>query len=448
MRLSQWRIAWGEPTLHWVRMKKLRLFALSFSCFATLASAEVKTMTLRQAVDLALAQNPDVLIARLDQQKARGQVTIQRDPFVPKVFAGSGVAYTNGFPATIDGSAPSILQARANMAIFNRPQSYLVAQAEENVRGAGAETARRQEEVVYRVMTLWLDAEQAARSLEAAQRQSLNLVKVRELMEQRVAEGRELAIEGKKANLAVLRADQAAETMALNLVSTETSLAILLGLNPGDRVHAAAGERDPIEVPVSEDASIEQALMTSNELKALESSMQSKMLEVKSYQAERLPKINLLAQYSLLGKFNNYEEFFRSFQRHNGQIGASIEIPVLVGHAASAQRSAAETEIAKLRIEVGRTRSRITADLRNAYQNLKRADAAREVARADLDVAREELNIDLALMDEGRLPLARVEAARATENEKWLAYYDTQHTAELARINVLRHTGSLAASIR
>ncbi|MEQ1886391.1 MAG: TolC family protein [Bryobacteraceae bacterium] len=429
-------------------MKKLRLFALSFSCFATLASAEVKTMTLRQAVDLALAQNPDVLIARLDQQKARGQVTIQRDPFVPKVFAGSGVAYTNGFPATIDGSAPSILQARANMAIFNRPQSYLVAQAEENVRGAGAETARRQEEVVYRVMTLWLDAEQAARSLEAAQRQSLNLVKVRELMEQRVAEGRELAIEGKKANLAVLRADQAAETMALNLVSTETSLAILLGLNPGDRVHAAAGERDPIEVPVSEDASIEQALMTSNELKALESSMQSKMLEVKSYQAERLPKINLLAQYSLLGKFNNYEEFFRSFQRHNGQIGASIEIPVLVGHAASAQRSAAETEIAKLRIEVGRTRSRITADLRNAYQNLKRADAAREVARADLDVAREELNIDLALMDEGRLPLARVEAARATENEKWLAYYDTQHTAELARINVLRHTGSLAASIR
>ena len=178
-------------------MKKHSILALSFVCVAVAASAEIKTMTLRQAVDTALAQNPDVLIARIDQQKARGQVTLQRDPFVPKVFAGSGVAYTNGFPATIDGSAPSIVQARATMAIFNRPQNYLVAQAEENVRGAGADTARRQEEIVYRVITLWLDAEQAARSLEAAQRQSANLVKVRELMEQRVAEGRELAIEAK-----------------------------------------------------------------------------------------------------------------------------------------------------------------------------------------------------------------------------------------------------------
>jgi outer membrane protein len=428
-------------------MKKLSTFALILTCLAAAASAEVKTMTLRQAVDMALAQNPDVLLARLDQQKARGQVTIQRDPFVPKVYAGSGVAYTNGFPATIDGSAPSIVQARASMAIFNRPQSYLVAQAQESARGAGAETARRQDEVVYRVTTLFLDAEQAARSLEAAQRQSANLLKVRELMEQRVSEGRELPIESKKANLAVLRANQATDSLTLNLMNAETSLGLLLGLNPGDRVHPAPGEREAIDVPLSEDASIEEALASNNELKALESNMQAKMLEVKSYQAERLPKINLLAQYSLLGKFNNYEEFFRKFQRHNGQIGASIELPLLVGRAASAQRSQAELEIAKLRIEVTRTRSRITADLRSAYQEVKRADASRDVARADLDVAREELTLDLALMDEGRLPLARVEAARATENEKWLAYYDAQHAAELARINVLRYTGTLAAAI-
>lgn len=430
-------------------MKKLAVFAFLFPvALAMTASAEVRVMTLRQAVDMALAQNPDVLLARLDQQKARSQVTLMRDPFVPKVFAGSGVAYTNGFPATIDGSAPSIVQARANMAIFNRPQNYLAAQAEEGVRGAGVETARRQEEVVYRVSSLYLDAEQAARSLEAAHRQNASLLRVRELMEQRVAEGRELVIEGKKANLAVLRAKQVAESQDLNLENAETSLALLLGLGPGDRVSPAANERPPIEVLISEDASIEQALMSSNELKSLQSNIQAKQLEVKSYEAERLPRINLLAQYSLLGKFNNYEEFFRSFQRNNGQIGASIEIPIFVGHAGSAQKSQAGTEIAKLRIEVGRTRSRIAADLRIAYQNVTRADAVRDVARADLDLAREELTIDLAQMDEGRLPLARVEAARATENEKWLAYYEAQHAAELARLNVLRYTGTLEAAIR
>ena len=70
------------------------------------------------------------------------------------------------------------------------------------------------------------------------------------------------------------------------------------------------------------------------------------------------------------------------------------------------------------------------------------------MARADLDVTREELRIDLAQMDEGRLPLAVVEALRATENEKWVAYYEAQHLAEVARLNVLRQTGTLEAALR
>jgi hypothetical protein len=102
----------------------------------------------------------------------------------------------------------------------------------------------------------------------------------------------------------------------------------------------------------------------------------------------------------------------------------------------------------QLRIEVDRTRARITSDLRIAYLNLRRSDADRDVARADLDLTREELTIDLALMDEGRLPLATVEALRATENEKWLAYYEAQHAAEVARLNVLRQTGTLEVALR
>jgi outer membrane protein TolC len=33
---------------------------------------ETYTLTLRQAVDLALQQNPDLILARLDEQKASG----------------------------------------------------------------------------------------------------------------------------------------------------------------------------------------------------------------------------------------------------------------------------------------------------------------------------------------------------------------------------------------
>ena len=408
---------------------------------------EVRVLTLRQAIDLALAQNPDLLLTRLDQQKAREQVTITRDPFVPKIFAGSGAAWSTGFPSSIEGSAPSIIQVRTQMAIFNRPQSFLTAQANEDVRGAGVDVARRQEEVIYRVASLYLDAEQAARSLEAAHRQAENLLRVRELMEQRVAEGRELAIESKKANLSVLRANQHVDVLTQDLLTTESALAQALGFGPDDRARVALEERPPLLVPASEEASIEQALAGNNELKRLQSNMQSKLLEIKSYQAERLPKVNLVAQYSLFAKYN-YQDYFTKFQRNNAQLGASIEIPLLVGRSGSAQAAQAQADLAKLRIEVGRTRSRITSDLRIAYQNVRRSEEARDVARADLDVTREELTIGLAQMDEGRLPLARVEALRAMENEKWVAYYEAQHSAEVARLNVLRQAGTLEAALR
>jgi outer membrane protein len=420
----------------------LGLFLSTFSLFG-----EVRVLTLRQALDLASAQNPDVLLARLDAQKARAQVTVTRDPFRPKVFAGSGAAWSTGFPSSIEGSAPSIVQVRTQMAIFNRPQSYLTAQANEEVRGAGVDVARRQEEAVYRVASLYLDAEQAGRSLEATRRQADSLKRVQELMEQRVAEGRELAIESKKANLAVLRANQHADSLAADMMTAESNLAAALGFAPSDLARPATEERPALAVPVSEEASIEKALEGSNELKRLQSNIQSKMLEIKSYRAERLPKINLVAQYSLFAKYN-YQDYFTKFQRNNAQVGASVEIPLVVGQAASAQSAQSEADVAKLRIELDRTRTRITSDLRIAYQNLRRSESARDVARADLDLTREELTLDLAQMDEGRLPLATVEALRATENEKWLAYYEAQHNAEVARLNVLRQTGTLEIALR
>src|SRR5215470_10340198 len=85
--------------------------------------AEVHTMTLRQAVALAVRQNPDIGL--------------------PRLVVGSGLAYTNGFPMSIEGSAPSIVQARASQYLFNRPQNYAIAQAKENVRGAAMDVAAK-----------------------------------------------------------------------------------------------------------------------------------------------------------------------------------------------------------------------------------------------------------------------------------------------------------------
>ena len=134
-----------------------------------------------------------------------------------------------------------------------------------------------------------------------------------------------------------------------------------------------------------------------------------------------------MAQYSLLSKFNNYEKFFGAFQRHNVELGASFSIPILVGRSGQAAMTQAQVDIDKIRTEIGRTRSRITADLQRAYREIRRAESAQKLARADLDLARDQLTLDLTRYDEGQVTMAQVEASRAAEQEKWIAYYDTQH---------------------
>jgi len=411
------------------------------------AFAETRTLTLRQALDLALQQNPDLVIARLDQERARYAVTIAHDPFQPKVFAGSGAAYPIGFPASINGSAPSIFQVTTQMAILDRPQTYQAAQAHENLRGAEIDVSKQQDEIAFRVASLYLDAEQAARTLEVAQRQTASTARVLGIIQTQASEGRVLDLDVKRAALAVKRAELSVETLTEELANAETSLAVVLGLAAGDRVHAAAEERTALMVPASEEQSIEAAVEANKDIRRLESNMQAKMLDIKSYKAQRLPKIDLIAQYELLGKFQ-YQNYYQKFQPNSAQLGASFSVPLLAGKAAHAYISQDETDIAKIRVEIARTRTKISADLEHAFREVKHAEAVRDVARADLDLAREQVNVDLAQNEEGRLSTAVLEQARAAENEKWLAYYDAQHQADRARLDVLHQTGTLLAALR
>jgi len=419
-----------------------------FFLLAISASAEVRTLTLREALDIALKQNPDVILARLDQQHARAQVTIINDAFVPKVFAGSGAAYTNGFPMSIDGNAPAVLQAKTQMAIFDRPTSYRAAQAKESVRGAEVDIGLRQDEAAYRVASLYFDADQYARSLAAVERQLESLNRVRDLTAVRVSEGRDLPIESSKANLKLMQAQQRQIELADTIVDAETSLAQVLGFDPGDRVRPAQEERRLTGQIESEESAIQQALENNRDIRRLESNLQAKNLEVKSYKAERLPKANLIAQYALLSRFNNYDKFFPRFQRNNFELGISFEVPILTGRSATAYVVQAQTDIDKIRTEIGRTRVRITADLQHAYREIHRAETAQKLARADLDLARDQLTLDLTRYDEGQATMAQVEASRAAEQEKWIVYYDTQHALEVARITILRQTGTLVAALR
>jgi len=426
-----------------------RLFSVLLVPLCSVAlRAEVHVMTLRQAVDRALQQNPDIALARLDEQKAQQAVRLTKAPFSPRIDAGSGLAYSSGFPMSIEGAAPSIVQARATAFVFNRQQSYLVAAARENARGASIATSSKRDEVAFRTASLYLDAQRAARLGDLARKEIESIQKVQQTVNDRVKEGRELAMEGKRAALNVARAQQRIAQLTGDQEATERSLAVVLGFSADDQVHATDQAPATPMLPPNEDAAIQSAIESSKELKRLQSAVIAKGLDVRAQRAARLPRVDLVAQYALFAKFNNYENFFRTFERNNGQIGMSFQLPILAGPSVSAAAAQAEAEAAHLRLEMNAARNRIMLDTRQSFQNLKRAQTARDVAQLDLELSRDQLSILLAKMNEGRVSMQQVEQARFEENEKWIAFYDAQYTAEKEAWDVLRQTGDLMAALQ
>ena len=410
--------------------------------------AEVRTLTLRQAIDTAVRQNPDVIMARLDEQKAQEQVRIASDPFGPRVVVGSGLAYTRGFPMSVEGSAPSVFQARVIQSLYNKPRSYEVAAARENARATTLDTAARREDVAYRTALLYLDAYRASRGAEAARQLIGSSEKVGTTVEARVAEGRELPIESRRATLRLAQARQRLTDFEAALEQTERALAVVLGFGPEDRVSTTTEQPATPEMPADEAASVQQALANNKEVQRMESAMQARGLEARAARASWLPQMDLIAQYGVFAKYNNYEEYFNRFERHNGQLGASIVFPIFPGRGAQARATQADLEVTRLRTQANALRDRIALDTRRAWSDLRRAESARELASLDLEVTREQLTIALAQAEEGRIPLRQVEELRSAESEKFLAYYDAVHAVERARMELLRQTGTILASVR
>jgi outer membrane protein len=427
-------------------MSLIRMTVVLVLC-AGATHAEVLTMTLRQAIQRALAQNPEIAIARLDAIKAREAVRVQQDPFTPRIMVGSGLAYTNGFPMSIEGAAPSVIQARASQFLFNRQQSYVVAQTREEARAAGIAASGKREDVAFRTASLYLDAERAGRDSHIARQEIDSLQKILDTVRDRVQEGRELPLESKRAEFNLAHARQVADSLDGQRETAETSLAIALGYSADDRVRPAVEERVSPPPPASEEAAVESALQSSKELRRLQSEIVAKGLEARAARAARLPRVDLVAQYGLFATFNHYQDYFLKYQRNNGEIGISFQLPLLPGPGVGAEAAQADVEARKLRIQLSNMRNQITANVRQAYREIRQAEQARDVARLGLEVAREQLSVNLTQMEEGRLLLSQVEASRVAENDKWVAFYDAQYAVERARWNLALETGDLLPTL-
>src|SRR2546422_999830 len=124
-------------------------------------SASMQALTLQQAVRMALDHAPELALARTQAERAGEALREVRSLNQPQIITGTGLAYNNGFPLSLEGSAPSVIQVGASQSILSKKNRNLILEAREGERASeiSAESARL--ELAARTALLYHELHQA-----------------------------------------------------------------------------------------------------------------------------------------------------------------------------------------------------------------------------------------------------------------------------------------------
>src|SRR6516165_1412064 len=405
-------------------------------------------LTLRQAVILALENSREVKLAQVQYNVALGEVGVDRASFLPNVYTGAGLAYTHGFPSLPGGQAPSIFELDYTQTVFNPLLKSQQHAAEERAKSLKIELDRTRDNVRVETASAYLELRKVRDSLDLLKNEQVSGGKILEVVRERIAANQELPIEATRTQLELARIHQRVvkledreqaleaelhdltgviDTQSLQLETEEQSFSDALSAG------TAAIQTEVVDLALKSDSSLAEA---ENERAARERLFHGAKL---SY----FPTVDLVGQYAILSKFNNYAEFYKTFERHNLNVGVQITIPLFAAKTAADIRLA-KSQLDQAQLNVGTKRQQVRAEVEQKAYNLRELDADREVARLDLRVAQENLQLEQAKYDQARATLQELEQARLDESDKWVAFLDADFARQQAQMNLLQATGQLA----
>lgn len=410
----------------------------------TAVAQSTQNITLREAIRLALQQSPETHLAQLEVEQANSDVALARAERSPQLFAGSGLGYTDGIPQSVEGATPSVAQLTAKQPLFDAARKQRIRQVRELADAATHSAEGKRDRAVYRVGTLYLDFELSSRSADLLKSQLDHFLRIEEVTAARIDEGREIPTALSRGRLDTARAQERLRAAEAQFELLEADLRRRLDFGPDVRLRpVAADSLGPLELPETQIETTRRAVKDHPDLAALDAQLRSKGFQQKAAAGDRYPKLDLVAQYALLAKFNNYDEFFNRFQRHNWQTGISFQVPLFAGKGVGERIAKAKLEARALELQRKVKHADIEIESLRVYESVQEAESQTKLARMELDYARENLSVLLAQFEEGRLAIDPVERARIVESSAWQRLYESQYSLHKAKLALLHATGDL-----
>ena len=399
-------------------------------------------LTLKHVIELALHNSKDIQVAKLQATLADRSASITKSQFLPNVYAGSGAGYTFGIPETPGGRAPALFSLTYTEQAVNEPLRGQSKELQEQARKSQRillEDARSS--VISRTAAAYLELVMVRHSLDLLHKEGASADKILEVTQQREKENLELPVEVTRSQLTKALVTQ----RILQLEGHQDELEVFL------RNQCGLQQDTPLEVTAEdlpgeaeqEGANLVALAMENNpSIKADASDVRAKQFRLTGEKRGYYPTLELVSTYSLLAKFNNYDQFFKTFDRNNFNAGIQLQIPVFSAQT-KANIALAEVNLRIAEANLVTKKQEVSAAVRQKTRHLRERDAAKEVARLELQLAQQDVAVLQSQLDEGKVNLREVERARVTENEKWMQYLDANFQRQQAQLDLLQSAGQL-----
>jgi len=423
----------------WLRLTHPLILSLAALLSSQPALAE--SLPLQRAIDLALAHSTTSAIAGADLQRTYASYREIRNNYAPQLMVGSGLGYSYGFPLSLEGSAPALVNVVAQSTVFNPAQSQFMKAAKTDWRASQAQSQDQHNAVIQDVALSYVELAKWERRLSRLQSDEAQGQQMEKAVTQRVQEGVDSAIDLNKAKLtsARVRLHMAEARGSADLLRRH--LADLTGMPLSSIV--IAPETIPALPPVSsEDDLGSQAVTLSPTVRFADQHAMAESMRASAEHRALLPSFDFAAQYARLSTYNNYDLYFNHFQPNNITIGMSFRFPVF-NAPQRARAQAADAEALKARKQAEDSRNKVRQETLKLQRAAEQLEAAREVAQLEYQLAQSTLDAAQIRVDAKTGNLHELADARAQANERYLAFQDADFEYQRVRLTLLRATGDL-----
>ncbi|HEV2444274.1 MAG TPA: TolC family protein [Candidatus Sulfopaludibacter sp.] len=423
-----------------MRSRMLLLFTLAVAAHAQ--GTVPLALTLKDAVGLALKQNPQVILANLSVSQSEQDRLLARSTLLPQVYgtAGEGVHRINietaigvafpNFPQHVGPFYVSQAGVQFSLPVFDLTLWNRYRSSKIGIDADRAQERSAREESVMLVVSQYLGAQRAAADVEAVQ----SRVDLAQALYNQAADlqknGAGTAIDTLRANVQLQNEKQRLIVARTSFDTALFALGRLLSIDPHRPIELADRVSFFETPPVSAGQTIERAYAARPELAQLRAQEQRASLELKTAGDERLPKLTLSGVWLEQG-------LTPASAIPVYQYEANLDFPLFTGGRIQAERARAELAIRQLQQQEQEARNRIALEVKNAVAHLDSARGEVDVARLGVDLAGQEVEqardrFQAGVANNIEVITAQDELSRANDNQIAALYRYNQARADLA----------------